>query len=366
MKSTLAKSNLELALEHGSGIVPDIEKIVGFRFVDGEIIESKIIENTQSSSLISDMSYHESKGSIKKIYKQINAHHWYLKSDIPFELERSDFVPRQMKIEDPLADSVLTQKIILQNEDLLLFVYFRANGAYFGHYKGDVANDTQYKQIIALSYTYSIKQILKSHFDLQNQMLLISESIKGIFEAQKEQQKTAASNILELAYSYISEIKDNKEREIAFSPDAIQKLSTYNGSLVSLKQILNAAYLASDMVYGTFNSNQKLIIEAAFINVNSSLSHNTDLQEQIVPKNNNIISFLNRLEDAGRDAKSKDLKITGKHLGLCTQPKSVSAAAISEYIQKNKTKIVSEMNSQPHRWNIIRKEFSPILRIIAS
>ncbi len=365
MISSLTKDNLDLVLEQGLGIVPDIEKILGFRFVDGEIVDGKVIENSSQNPLMSSSDYHQAKGTIRKFFNRSKNHHWYTKEDLPFDADNMTTINRQMEIEDPLADSVLMQRISAPGEELLIFVYFRPRGVYFGQYKSDVVNDSQYKHIIAISYTNALNAVLKAHFDIKEEMKKLSGSIKAYFDTQKDSLKLSASNILELSYFYLSQIKGNNEREVCFSPEAIQKLSGYDGSLLELKQILESAYMASEIVQGTFNLNEKLIIDAAFLNLKTAPRVVNQI-EATSDRNSNIRAFLNRLENAGQVTKSKDLKITGKHLGENIQPKSISAAAISDFLHKNKDRLKDELNSQPHRWNIIRKEFNPLIKIVAS
>lgn len=71
------------------------------------------------------------------------------------------------------------------------------------------------------------------------------------------------------------------------------------------------------------------------------------------------IYLLDRLETAAKEVVMLKKKLTGKNVGeLCDRP--ISAAAITDALDKHKKKIIDLFEKYPDKWEIIRNDFRPV------
>jgi hypothetical protein len=73
--------------------------------------------------------------------------------------------------------------------------------------------------------------------------------------------------------------------------------------------------------------------------------------------------LLDRLEKSASSLKSRSLQLTGANVGKNLSP-PISAPAITDALSKNKILIRQLISRHPDKWEIIRKEFRPLLNIL--
>jgi hypothetical protein len=75
------------------------------------------------------------------------------------------------------------------------------------------------------------------------------------------------------------------------------------------------------------------------------------------------IDILDRYEKAALLIRQQNLSITGKNVGaFCPQP--ISPPAITDSLRKHEATIIDLCKIYPSRWNLIRKEFKPVVNLL--
>ncbi|MDP4185883.1 MAG: hypothetical protein Q8862_12085 [Bacteroidota bacterium] len=87
------------------------------------------------------------------------------------------------------------------------------------------------------------------------------------------------------------------------------------------------------------------------------------VEEKEKKKYQRTIELLDRYENAALLLRQQGHTLTGKNVGkFC--PQSISAPAITDSLRKHELKIIDLCKIYPSRWNLIRKEFKPVVNLL--
>jgi hypothetical protein len=89
----------------------------------------------------------------------------------------------------------------------------------------------------------------------------------------------------------------------------------------------------------------------------------SEQSSDIPARYNKTFLFLNKLENAAQNVKSKNLLLTSANVGN-EFPSPITPSAITDALKNHQSKILHLFRELPHRWKIIRSEFRPVQNIL--
>jgi hypothetical protein len=356
-------------------LLPGIDKIIVVYFSnDTEELSSEMIrkeggEYTRESFLVSD-----SLSVFSRLRSETSPYSWLRKEDLPFEVNIKEKV--QLEIFNELNNSILLIRILntSDNGNDLIFIYFNQDLSNFGTLGPNKILTTDNKTIIghllrnsiltSLAQTRSDKDLFASLNDNTRAIIRERNFLRRELELTSEKYK---EGINRLSSSYLEELYKVNGIVYRFSEGAVKKIREFTGNLDSLKPIiLQAARYAETMnLEGT--SGDVLISDFHIVfEEKKVIQQQEPVSEPVgdVPvKYNKTFLLLDKLENAARTVKSKNLLLTGANIGQ-EFPTPVSPPAITDALKKHRQKILFLFREFPDRWRIIRSEFRPVQNIL--
>jgi hypothetical protein len=152
-------------------------------------------------------------------------------------------------------------------------------------------------------------------------------------------------------------------RQLYFSPDAIEKIKSYKGDLKNIEQIIEKTVSYAESL--NFDTEGDIEISDWHLQFEVSGQAGTVHEKPVLEgdKYAKTISLLDKLEMAALKVKSQQLKLTGTNVGQAC-PTPITAPAITDALYNHKSKINTLVKMNPDRWNTIRGEFRPVINIL--
>ncbi|MCK4639472.1 MAG: hypothetical protein KAT33_08630 [Bacteroidales bacterium] len=355
-------------------LIHGIEKVVAIYYdYNLEDIYAKCYKRNSTGSQVEDFMIEDGKNLIQKLRKEKTSYNWYKKEELPFDIKEADKL--KMEVFDEFENIVLLLRYFNEHDKKhdLIFFYFNKNVGNFGVCSSDKSLSTENKSIIANLLFNSIKTIIETNSQNLQIWQLLNENTKSIIQnyySVKEElkiiKKSFGQSLINLCCGYIKEFSAKRNKDYKLTEDALKKISEYNGDINNLKSTIERTLLYVDNT--RFDSDNE-VFEINDWDINfydyDFKAKPDDKNIMITNKYTKTILLLDKLENASQEVKSKNYNLTSVNVGnLCPTP--ISAPAISDALRKHRKKILYLMKKHPEKWRIIRKEFRPLLNIIAA
>jgi hypothetical protein len=352
--------------------LPGIEQITGIYFSNRDkkltILSRKRNEDIELNCE-EVLQKRENVVMIQKFRTDSHPYAWIRKDDLPFE------TPRSKKVIAPTLFTEFENIILLlrfeNHEDHLfdlLLIYFNQNLGNFGLNKADKVLSTDNKTIISHLLYYQFKSFLQMNTENLTLLRSLNKVVRSVIHENnnlKEQlhqvQSSYGENIVTMALQYLKELSEENNRLYFMTDDAIEKIRNFKGNLKHLPTILRHAII--------FTENLIMPDEKASLGIYPySLdfeSYQLDDKPQqftrkIDSRQSRAVQLLDKLERAAKTLQSKNIPLIGSKVGKVMDP-PVSAPAITDALGKNRVTIGELLSKYPDKWEIIRKEFKPLL-----
>lgn len=359
------KHPLLYLLNAADKIIPGIEKVIVL-YYDG--VNDRVVCRGRTD--FSDVSIEEytltSESLIKGLRAKSFAYKWLSADNLPFETIQAK--KKQLNIFDELNHVVLNLGITNQVDGKtdLIYIYLKPNHSNFG-IPGQGGLTTNEKSIVGSLLYNNVKFTLSQQQQDIETLRLISQKVNDYQEENnqlKEQlqqfKSTFQDNMLELCQQHLHTIALNLGVDVILSPDAIEKIETFNGNMDDLKlELERVSSVAFNLSMG---ASPQIVLRAWDIQF-SAYEGKKSASLQVKEPYQRTLLLLNKLENAARRVVNDKQKLTSENVGnACPQP--ISAPAISDSLKNHQKKVFTLMQNYPDKWATIRNEFRPIKNIL--
>lgn len=355
-------------------LLPGIDKIISVYFSpEDNLLHSDQLRNENNEYIREAFQVSDSISLFDRLRSDNAPYSWLRKEDLPFEIKSKEKV--QLEIFNELNNSILLIRILNDSDRKsdLFFIYFNQDLSNFGTVSTKKILSTDNKTIIGHLLRNSIlafMENIRSDKDLfmnlhENTRSLIGERnlMRDELEITREKYK---EGLIRLSNSYLTDLFKSNGVIYKLSEPAIRKIRDYSGDIGNLKPvILQAAKYAETM---NLDGTPDILIADFHLVMDDKkeVKAKEVLSEPIgdVPvKYSKTFLLLDRLENAARHVKSKNMLLTGANIGH-EFPTPVSPPAITDALKKHRQKIIFLFHEYPGRWEIIRSEFRPVQNIL--
>jgi hypothetical protein len=266
---------------------------------------------------------------------------------------------------------------IYDNENDVVFVFFRPDLGIFGIEAGRISLNTDNKTLIAnilyksgVSVLNQAQEDLKAFRSFTQKTKSAIDSVKVYKEKLKQLSDEHHKNTVVLAQNFISGLSVRYGKSFVFTDECIESLKHFSSDLLRLQRIVeNAAIYAYNL-----NSNmpgQLITIEEEYLEFIES-----DLNTQVAETGNKRKSvnsdettrtelFLNKLENAVKRTIANKEKPIGNNVAVYMEP-AVTSAALTLYLKKYSESVNEILNSDYTKFPQSRKYFKPLQNVIVS
>jgi hypothetical protein len=352
--------------------LPGIEQITGIYFSQRDkqltILSRKRNEDIESN--YEDLlQKRENVVMIQKFRTDSHPYTWIRKDDLPFEMpsRKKGIVPTLFT---EFENIILVIRFENPEDHLfdLLFVYLNQNLGNFGLNKAEKVLSTDNKTIIGHLLYYQFKSFLQMNTENLTLLRSLNKVVRSVIhensnlkELLHQVQSSFRESIVAMAQQYLNELSEENNRSYFMSDDAIEKIRNFKGNLKHLPTILRHAVI--------FTENLMMPDEKVSVGIYPySLdfeSYQVDdkpdfLTRKIDSRQSRAVQLLDKLERAAKILQTKNIPLIGSKVGKAMDP-PVSAPAITDALGKNRVTIRELLIKYPDKWEIIRKEFKPLL-----
>ncbi len=361
-------------LQHISDMVLGVERIVGIYNTDYSTnILSGISLTYRNNQLIEqEINVSDVNDRLHEIQLEKIQYKWLSKSQIPFEMLESD--QKQLNIFDEHSHLILLISIPQQNNSKrdLVFVYFKNEIDQFGIHHQKAKMSTQNKTIIGHLISNSAKSCSKMYWSQEEKLMRFTLKSQQIIKQQVKSDSELVKIdglqklIIGWAQSTLEEYCKSDGLNYVYSKEALEKIISFKGEFSDLKIAINDAIEYVKVLASYIQQNKQVLIEKEYITYVNTKSErlNTDVNYQIPPRLQKAHELLDKLEKHALLISQQGLNLTSFNVGQAME-RSITPAAISDSISKNKTKINLLIKQFPERWGFIRNNFRPIINVIS-
>jgi hypothetical protein len=200
------------------------------------------------------------------------------------------------------------------------------------------------------TFNQGIISIVRSNASLKDQL--------------RQVQMNYSESMVNLAQQFLSEYSTRNETTYALTGDALEKIRNYHGHVKHLPVILKNAIIFTENLM--MEETQGVIrIHDFSLDFDSYQvqGESDELTRKIDSRQSKAMLLLDRLEKAASSLKSRSLPLTGANVGKNMSP-PISAPAITDALSKNRILIRQLITRHPDKWEIIRREFRPLLNVL--
>lgn len=295
---------------------------------------------------------------------------WMKKEELPFE-----FPLRQKSVSVPtifseLENIILVLKFPNDHDGLndLLFIYFNQNLGNFGVSRSDKPLSSENKSIIGYLLYHQFKSILLMNRENMRLLQKFNQGVASVIRSNhslKEQlhlvQMNYSDSMVSLSQQYLSDLAIKRECSYVFTLESLEKIRNFQGNVRHLPAIIDNAIIFTENLL--FQQGEEIIkIHDFALDFDSYQVHSEESQmtRKIDSRLSKASLLLDKLEKASSSLKSRSLPLTSFNVGKNLNP-PISAPAITDALAKNKVYIRQLITRHPEKWEIIRKEFKPLL-----
>jgi hypothetical protein len=359
-------------------LLPGIEKIICIYYDrESEQISAKSLRKEKDEYFPESIIINEEIiENLQKLRNNSAPYLWMQPSNLPFEIGSKERV--QLSIFNELNNNILLLRVYNEFDGChdLFFIYFNQNPGNFGVIDSNKSLTTENKSIIGHLLKNMIETLIRNFKEDRELYISLSDNNQNIInelshtkreiELIKEKSKDGITHLCKI---YLADLSRERGYHLQFSDDAIKKLREFDGDLGFLRGILEKAiHFALSMQVN--RDTKEILISAYHLNFSSESSKK---KESSVPASEHIADiparynktylFLNKLESAAQNVKSKNLLLTSMNVGS-EFPSPVTPSAITDALKNHQSKIRYLFKELPHQWQIIRSEFRPVQNIL--
>ena len=358
-------------LDHVTEMVFGVEKIIGiYRNPETENlcgINLKLVNDRLQEHELNLQSSIQDR--LIKINQDCKNYKWLDKEQLPFDYNSQG--KSQLNIFDEFNNLVLLIKLPEETGCEIVLLYFKDDINAFGvqHQKSPLSADN--KSVISNLIYGSVHSYCKLFLNEKRKFHQFTQKTSRILKQQRSGnkdyiRKTQLEELIESwANDYLEDRCSSDGVNYVYSSEAYEKIKNYSGEFKYLKKSIKEAFDYTNLIVTYVTK----VIESEFIEfdtcVNKQDSDNS-LQDttKLSVSLQRVYDFLERLENAGLKVDRLGQNITGNNIGMAMEGKAITAAAISDYISKNRERINLLFDKYPDKWSFIRNNFKSIINVM--
>lgn len=356
-------------IDHISDLAVGVKQIVGI-YSSGESMDalSGVCLEYQNNRLqereIIISGVHQ---QLKQMQQERNNYKWLDKSQVPFDTHTESQSQLSIFNEYDHLILLITLPHRFDNKKDLIFIYFKDDMDQFGvqHQKSSLS--TQNKTIIGHLISSSSISFAKMYWQQEDKLNRLANKSRQIISHQKSDNKDVTRKVeledllLSWATEFLTDCSNSDHVNYVYSEDAKVKIKFYHGTFNNLKSAIQEAIEYAKMIITDVN----IVIESEYIvfdtNVNTVGTNHKSIS--VSPRLQKAFDFLDKLENNALKVSKAGLNLTSFNVGLQME-RSITPAAISDYISKNRDRINSLFKQYPDRWSYIKNNFRPVVNVI--
>jgi len=362
-------SDIEYIISNTDKIVKGISKVMAiFYSAKANAVKAIEIEKPFMPRNFSDIPFDEAK-TMEEIETLRNdqpmEYFWYTSQDVPLEQKTTNI--KQLDVFDENDRHILLVTVKNENDKKndLIYYYFNKNLGNFMPSDTETPMDQNNKTIIGIMMYRVVNMMAEKCRNDRKVLISMNKDVRKIVSSlrNKEEMNEKHLNLItNHVADILAELSLKSERySYMLSEKAINKLKNYKGDLKSLNKIVrHAVRFATNLNVDITDEPiriQDFHLDFDMMDSEGGLPQPSVKMEE--SKYNKPIAWLDRLEAAAQILTKSKLPVTGPNLGKNCQP-SITAAAISEFMHKNYSKIKTVLETNPDNWPIVRYEFKPL------
>ncbi len=359
--------------------VNGIDRIIAFYKEDNEDLLKGVGLKQQGMQMVEEVIEiaPEYQSQLKNFITDCKSYKWLDKQLIPFEERQQQIL--QLNIFDEYKYLILALSLKLNHKTQgILFIYFKDDIAHFGVHHSKEPLSTQQKSIIAHILWNSICSFISDSAEQNEKFKQFAQNAHLIIKKQSAINQNNVYKdynskfIISWAQSYLEELTKYEAINYVYSDACIDKIKSYNGTFEPLQCALKDGIEFAKTMFTYVNSNI-CQIEPYYIAWPQDRSEDLNTQDDVkvnpnypdqykTPRMQKTIDFLNKLEESSIQVFHSEENLTSANVGK-SMPKPITAAAISDFLSKNKERINQLFIQFPNEWEFIRNHFRPIINI---
>ncbi len=352
--------------------LPGIEKIAGIYYSrrDRRIrILSRRRDEEIEDGFDEILQKRENLVMIQKYRAEYHQFAWIKKGDLPFEIAEPQIHPAPNLFTE-LENVILVLRFENEADRLndLLLIYFNRNLGNFRLNKSDRVLSADNKAIIGHLLYYQFKSFLQLNLANRNLLRTLNNNIRAVINENlslKDELNQILSsygeNVVSMAQQQIRELSARYGRNYIMTDETLNKIRGFKGNLKHLPMILENAVIFTENLL-MLNDEGSVMIQPYSIDFDSYqvVDKAEQLTRKIDSRQSRAMLLLDKLERAASLLKGRNVAVIGSKVGSVMDP-PVSAPAITESLGKSRDFIRQLLAKYPDKWEIIRKEFRPLL-----
>lgn len=218
---------------------------------------------------------------------------------------------------------------------------------------------------VVMAYMDSIIEDLEHREQLKQMCQSLVIENQQLKEQLKEYDLRVRQLRLDHAEHTLQKFNDLYGMHLELSHAAKEKLNHYEGTEKDVDLALERAVVwLKESVESISEGNPVIILEQHLQFHNEVIDiPKIPEEEKERKKYQRTIDILDRYEKAALLIRQQNLSITGKNVGAFC-PQAISPPAITDSLRKHEAKIIDLCKMYPSRWNLIRKEFRPVVNLL--
>lgn len=371
---TFIKHPIEALHGFVTSLLPGVEKVITIYSDDeSEKLIGHITEKSNREYQTSGLDIDDIKDKLLRFMQEKVPHDWFNRQNHPFNLDKKS-KNLSPDIFSELQNVILLLRFPEKNKLLssLVFIFLNDNPGNFGVTNSSNSLTTDNKSIIAFLLRNYISNFLEhqtENFEVHNEFIGHTQKVLKKANSYKtdleETREYYGQSLVKLCLQILRSESLKKRKTYALTEDAIRVIKNYKGDLKELEKKLYESISYLDNLFS--NKSDEIEISALFLNLDNETFVKTKqpFPQEKEDKYTKTVYLLNRLEESALRVMDNKLKMTGTNVGQhCEVP--ISAPAISDALNKHKTKINQLVKMHPEKWPTIRNEFRPVMNVLDS
>ncbi|WP_282036477.1 hypothetical protein [Saccharicrinis aurantiacus] len=369
----------QATFNHIVKLVDGIERIIGIynqqeaeNVIEGiglKLLNNRLVEYTLNIDS-------ETAQKLILLQKENNVSKWVDRKSIPFE--QTDISTFQKNIFDEYKHLILLLKIPQSHVETrgLIFIYFKDDISHFGvHHTKEVLN-TQNKSIIASLISGSVFSFIDD-FNRNNKLFSdFAQKSKAIITKQHIENKILKEDhnnndfVVSWAHQYLAEFSNSDGVNYVYNKECIEFIQNYKGPFLPLQKAIAGAVEYTKLLF-TYVNTDSIEIELSYLQLETEESRSlvTNVYgedqikiEQLSPRLLKTKAFLDKLEETATWVYEEGISLTSSNVGKSME-RPITAAAISDFLSKNKERINILIKEFPNDWAFIKENFRPVINV---
>ncbi|PKP34593.1 MAG: hypothetical protein CVU00_06090 [Bacteroidetes bacterium HGW-Bacteroidetes-17] len=372
---TFTGCDYENILQNAQFIVPGINKIIAiYKPSVTDDIKAIMRVRPDKSEDIEPLLIIDRLDRITKLRTPQKRFEWMAEHEIGIEKDRS--IIEKTEIFDELNKNILLLRFKNEFDGLhdLLLIYLNPNQGNYGLSLSDKAVASAQKSIIEYHMFNAFNSFLiinRKNREIQQRINADTQAIiqenRKLAEKLKLLENSNHENLKNLATKHCADLSVKYKKKYLLSDLAFEKIKGFKGNISHLYTIIKNAIAFAE------NNSLQTHPDIHYIDdwhINLTNFEVKETEEIVVhsfsdQKYANTIALLDRLENGAKIVLSKKEKLTGINVGgACNRP--MKAPGITDALSNHRSKILTLFQKYPDKWEIIRKEFTPIKNLVIS